>query len=260
MNDSLNNILKIANQIRRHMDPFIRQMDSVYEFANQIHKHMDPVILSAFESETFEHEVFFKIFPEGFDKTKLENDWDKIRIFLKARWSDYLMEDSRTKERLEQIYKAQDVGAYIAVCRAVYPEIENLLRKELLLKNDEFSSKFDNEPDKQKRSRLLNEEFSKIKKSLSIYFGFTEEDSLDQVGILTFIFLYELEKSFESYDPKSNFCNDSKKKLRNNRHFHCHGWSEEATFVDALNALLILDMAMCLIEKYQTTQKNLKNK
>jgi hypothetical protein len=68
----------------------------------------------------------------------LKKNWDKVAIFLKERWPSSLMNDNR-KERLEQIYKAMDVGAYIAVCRATYPEVECLLR-EISYKDKDFNS------------------------------------------------------------------------------------------------------------------------
>lgn len=199
------------------------------------------------KSETFVHEVFVKLFPDGFDKTKLQNNWDRIRIFLEERCPNSLMKDGRA-ERMEQIYKAQDVGAYIAVCRAVYPEIECLLREEFLFKDNKFLSEFHKKSEKQ-RSDFLNTNFSPIKKYPHKNFGFSDDTPLNEVGIFTASFLHALEKSFISYDPKNNLCENSIKEIKNNRHFHCHGWSQKAEFIDALNALLMLDMTMLSIDE-----------
>lgn len=203
--------------------------------------------LDVTKSETFEHEVFVKILPDGFDKTKLKNNWNRIKIFLEERWPNSLMNDDR-KERLKQIYKAQDVGAYIAVCRAVYPEIECLLREEFLFKDNKFLSEFHKKSEKQ-RSDFLNINFSPIKKYPYKNFGFSDDTPLNEVGIFTASFLHALEKSFISYDPKNNLCENSIKEIKNNRHFHCHGWSQKAEFIDALNALLMLDMTMRSIDE-----------
>lgn len=180
------------------------------------------------KSETFEHEVFVRLFPDGFDKTKLQNNWDRISIFLKERWPDSLMKDDRA-ERMEQIYKAQDVGAYIAVCRAVYPEIEALLRDEIK-SNHKVSYK------------------SSIKGNP---WGVDEDSAISEIGLFTASFVLELERCFESYNPKNNKSDslENAKKIKNNRHFHCHGWSQKAEFIDALNALLMLDMTMRSIDE-----------
>ncbi len=183
------------------------------------------------KSETFEHEVFIRLFSDGFDKNKLQNDWSRIRTFLKERWPRSLMKDER-EERLEQIYKAQDVGSYIAVCRAVYPEIEALLRDEV-------------------RSNHAVSYKSSIKGNP---WGVDENATIPEIGFLTASFLLELERCFKSYDPKNNKPDSLKnsKKIKNNRHFHCHGWSKKAEFIDALNALLILDMTMHAIDKLES--------
>lgn len=248
----------IDENLRKNILPILKILEPIaqksLEFLQspEIKFHLDIE-----RAETFVHEVFVKLFPDGFDKTELQNNWDGIRIFLKERWPNSLMGEDR-EERLQQIYKAQDVGAYIAVCRAVYPEIECLLREELLFKNNNFLSEFLSKEFKDKRTSFFNTSFSPIKKYPYKKFGFSDDTSLNEVGIFTASFLDALEKSFESYDLKNNLCENSRKEIKNNRHFHCHGWSQKAEFIDALNALLILDMTMFSIDELRK-KNNLNN-
>ena len=200
------------------------------------------------------HEIFFKVFSEilikdeGFDKKMIEKNWDKIGIFLKERWSASLMNDNR-KERLEQIYKAMDVGAYIAVCRATYPEVECLLR-EISYKDKDFNSLYNNPATtKESKNGLLRQKLKTIKDNPFEHFGINEYTQLNENNLFTIYFLEELKKSFGRYDEESenNIANNFTRENKKNRHFHCHGFSNEADFIDALNALLILDMAMHII-------------
>ena len=158
------------------------------------------------------------------------------------------MNDNR-KERLEQIYKAMDVGAYIAVCRATYPEVECLLR-EISYKDKDFNSLYNNPATtKESKNGLLRQKLKTIKDNPFEHFGINEYTQLNENNLFTIYFLEELKKSFGRYDEESenNIANNFTRENKKNRHFHCHGFSNEADFIDALNALLILDMAMHII-------------
>lgn len=246
-------IRSLINESLKKIQPFIKLSQEMQQSIQQVLKSPKiNLLLSFFKSGIFEHELLVNLFPDGFDKKILENNWSEIQISLKNRWPKSLLNNDR-KKRLEQIYKAQDAGAYIAVCRAVYPEIECLLREEILFKDTEFLSEFHKKSEKQ-RSDFLNKNFSPIKKSPSKSFGVSDDTALNEINIFTGAFLWELEKCFKSYDPKNNLCENSKKEIKNNRHFHCHGWSQKAEFIDALYALLMLDMTMCLIDKLNNQQ------
>jgi len=252
-------ILNVANVALEKIQPFIKVSQDLQQSLQQFLKKPEiNLLLSFFKSEIFEHKLLVNLFPDGFDKQILENNWNKIQISLKKRWPNSLLNDDR-KERLEQIYRAQDAGAYIAVCRAVYPEIECLLREEFLFKDSKFLSEFYAKSEKESRTKFYNKNFSPIKKHPYKNFGFSDDTPLNEVDIFTTSFLYELEKSFISYDPKNNLCENSIKEIKNNRHFHCHGWSQKAEFIDALNALLILDMTMCSIDKLITNNYKLNH-
>ena len=246
-------IHSLINENLKKIQPFINLSQELQQSLQQVLKSPEiNLLLSFFKSEIFEHELLVNLFPDGFDKKILENNWNKIQISLKNRWPNSLLNVNR-KERLEQIYKAQDAGSYIAVCRSVYPEIECLLREEILFKDTEFTSEFHIKSEKQ-RSDFLNKNFSPIKKSPYKSFGVSDDTTLNEIGIFTGVFLWELEECFKSYDPKNNLCENSKKEIKNNRHFHCHGWSQKADFIDALYALLMLDMTMCSIDKLNNQQ------
>ncbi len=250
-------ILNLANVASEKIQPLIRVSQELSQSLRQSLKRPEiNLLLSFFKSEIFEHKLLIDLFPDGFDKQILENNWNMIQISLKKRWPDSLLNVDR-KERLEQIYKAQDAGAYIAVCRAIYPEIECLLREEILFKIDGFLTNFHSESE-QKRKSFYDNKFSEIKKSLYKVFGVSDDTPFNEVDIFTASFLYELEKSFISYDPKNNLCENSIKEIKNNRHFHCHGWSQKAEFIDALNALVILDITMCSIDKLNNQQLQTK--
>lgn len=236
------------NSIIDRLKPLLRKASKYQKYLENT-KDQLTFLSSIVNSKTFEHEVFFTVFgldsfSKGFDEKDIEDNWDKIKDFLKKRWPNSLMSNNR-EERLEQIFKAQDAKAYIAVCRSTYPEIECLLREEILFKNYDFIKKYKLE-DKNSR-QLIDKELSKIKKNPNESFGIKEDISLHEIDICSATFLYKLVDIFESFDPKMA----EEENLQNNRHFHCHGWSKKADFIDALNALLILDMTMYSINQLE---------
>lgn len=189
-------------------------------------------------SKVIEHEALIELFPEGFNKEILLENWKRIESFLWDRRPQNLMINNR-EERYKQLLLAQDAGAYIATCRGVYPEVEKILREEFI---------FSSEPNLEKGLAKKVKELTEIRQNP---WGIDENASLEEVGIFNTAFLCELQKCFSNFSPKDAKINKDGN-LQGNRHFHGHGWSDYADYVDGLNALFLFDMVMQL-------SSNLKN-
>lgn len=237
---------KNTEQARLRIRPFLEQMQAASEKITQ-NQHFQ-LWARCKQAGLNLHPMFTELFVGQFDQNILQKDWRKIRAYLWRRRSVVLI-GSDGENRYKQLLSAQTAKAYIAVCRATYAEIESLVRDELF-KDEDFLKKYSEKNNAGKRRRYTSSKVGNImsskgnKKSHSIW-GIDGDKSIHEVGIYTWFFVTQLEECFNSFDPDDAQTNiDDSQNLNRNRHFHAHGWSKSATFIDGLNALLLLDLTM----------------
>lgn len=189
------------------------------------------------------HPLFYWFFGADFfalsdteQEQKIKENWGEFSSSLWERLPENLMENGR-KERLKQIYDAQNGGAYTPVCRSVYPEIESLAY-EYLRSDTAFVESLKKLP-KSEKKRTVNEKINtllKMEQSPILDLYITELGGL--LGFRTIeILLTNTRAEFIPFDETGD-------DFSMNRHFHAHGIPFNATFKDSLNALLLLDTAL----------------
>ena len=204
------------------------------------------------------------MFEGEFDKETLQTRWPEIQEYLWERRKIKLLGEYG-EDRYKQLLAAQNVGAYIAVCRATYAEIEGLIREEIF-KKDDFNEEYLKQETDAERRRYTSQQVRKmflidgILSDDSVW-GIDGDQSWSELGLYTMEFIRQLEGAFKSFDPEDARKNEQKNgDLNNNRHFHAHGWSKRAKYLDGLNALLLFDYAMDVLAKQNSFPNNEKNK
>lgn len=222
-----------ANQITERIEPFINELRRVTENLRPYLELAAQIVQSpVFKYQLFihnhgiiPHPVLNSLLDSEFTIDNLENNWEEMKNWLYEHMPDSLDKDHR-KERYRQILECQTIGAYIPVCRAVYAEIEALLRDEIL------------SGDKNTFKQLTRNQHPNIKL-------IDEEATIDEVGWHTCCFLKHLEEAFENFDPAKA----ENPETKSYRHIHAHGWAKKASFIDGLNGILAFDLAMGLVAK-----------
>lgn len=193
--------------------------------------------------KTLFHPTLVKVVPHGFTEEDLISNWPRIKDELVARFPLGLDKEFRI-DRYIQILDCQTIGSYIAVCRSIYPEIEALLRDEILLEDETWKREWIAKKDSKSRASFQSQQINDlIKNKLTGYELANPSATLDEVGVYTAQFIWVLEKSFEKFDPAK--LEDSSR--QSFRHLHAHGWSKKATFIDGLNGLLTYDLALQVV-------------
>jgi len=199
---------------------------------------------SAEECSTLIHPIYFKLFEPEFSADEVKQNWRKVRSMLWRRFPENLDKDSR-RERYNQILKCQTIRAYTPVCRAIYAELEALLRDELLFADPNWKAKWEDKESPDSKKGFQTEQFSKLVKNQHPDIKLVDEGlTLSEVGgIATYTFLLHLEKAFEKFDPAKV----DHKETKSFRHIHAHGWAKEASFMDGLNGILAFDLALEIV-------------
>lgn len=197
----------------------------------------------------------FSSLPQSDQEQLLKQRWTEFRKTLWGRRPQNFM--SPYKElMLQQMLNSHEAEGYIPVCRAVYPEIENLAREYIYLDTELVSSL--KKEKSGRRVKLLSQKINEVFKD--------DETPLDDFYILELggLLAYEtlqvirIETRAE-YTPLE----ETGKDLSKNRHFHAHGGQLVASCKDSINALLLLDMAMQIFARLHesySTENNKKNK
>lgn len=209
-------------------------------------------IFSVISCKTIPHPIYIELFPNKFEPRNLEVGWKNMRRKLWLRFPENL-KDGYREIRYNQILKCQTIGSYIAVCRSIYPEIESLLRDELLLSDMNWRQQWLACETAKERRIFQSQQFNKlVKNELPGFELANSESSLEEVGVFTALFIEYLENTFDSFDPAGT----DKNSYKGLRHLHAHGWSKEASFVDGLNSLLIFDLALQTVSQIKENRKN----
>jgi len=199
---------------------------------------------SIFECEVYLHPVFSEIFDSKFSVADIQDSWSQIKQYLLQRFPDVLDKNCR-KDRYTQILNCQDIESYIAVCRSIYPEIEALLRDELLFGNPDWRAQWKEKKDAGSRRGFERQKFNELVKNPHKIIELADENpGISEIGIFTFWWLGCLEQTFESFDSAK--VDDAETKSF--RYTHAHGWAKKASFIDALNGLLLFDMTLQIID------------
>jgi hypothetical protein len=240
-----NDALMKIQEFHKNVITFIESIRPEFiEFSNKIRLFINQPavqhVVSVYTCKTLLHPVCIEILPHGFTEHDLKTNWLKIKESLHMRFPESLDNKSR-RDRYNQIIECQTIGSYIAVCRSIYPEIESLLREEILLSDETWKDKWLSQDTLKKRQIFQSQQMSDlIKNNLSGFHLADPHAPLGEVGIFTAQFIWFLEKSFESFDPTNSEDHAGK----GFRHMHAHGWAEKASFIDGLNGLLIFDLAL----------------
>jgi hypothetical protein len=214
-------IRKQQEEIRRKFDtPHFRRLSSIEQY------------------HCFPHEVLYDLFDDSFQEKDVKLQWRSIRAKLWARFPESLKNGIR-EENYKQILKCQTAGAYVVVCRAIYPEIEAMFRDEVLLSDVNWRQKWESFEKAHDRRKFQATEFSRLTQNDHDEFELVDGSAtIDEIGHFTTFFVLKLSSSFRSFDPK-----DTERKHIGARHLYCHGWKNEASFMDGLTGLLLFDMA-----------------
>jgi len=235
-------ISRFINSIADHFNRFAPTIRAILESPNV------RFWISVHRCETVPHPVYWEVLDSEFSENDIRKNWRQIRQSLWHRFPRNLDTESR-KERYNQILKCQTIGAYTAVCRSIYAEIEALLRDELLIGNNEWLELLKEKSDPQKRRSFQNSELRKIinqnHQKISIL---KENEDTSNIPPYAYFFLDYLKESFESFDPIESVQN-AKKSFR---HIHAHGWKKNASFIDGLNGILAFDILLELLAEPNT--------
>lgn len=241
-------VAKVADKLQPQLIEFQRSLELVS-------KH--PAIKRAVSIErvnTFSHPVYDEFFDTEFTSEEIQENWETIRDWLIERFPESMDSDHR-KERFLQFVECQTIGAYVAVCRSVYSEIESVFRDELLLSDPQWVEARNAAQKPRDRRKFQAQETSNLLKNRHTDRKLIDDKVLiSDIGPYTLAFVLTLTASFESFDPS-----EPDRALRySQRHLHCHGWAKNATFQDGLNALLLLDMSYQFIPELKEKNKERK--
>jgi len=190
------------------------------------------------------HTILWKYLDEEHDfsdcpqtENHLRENWKSIRGHLSKRLPRAIAEQHRIVTH-RQILNAHRAKGYIAVCRAVFPEIEGLAR-EFCLEDNNFKRHLDNHPSKSQGHKL--------RKKIADLFK-EKESPIMQVsvaavgGIIGYYALKTLQdETFADFELALTPA--PLKTHPRNRHYNAHGLPYAATFQDSWNALMLLDTA-----------------
>lgn len=241
-------VSSVAEKLRPQILEFQRSLELIREH---------PTIKRAGSIErarTFSHPVYEEFFEAEFTPQEIQKNWVPIRDWLVSRFPEDMDFDHR-KQRYLQFVECQNIGAYIAVCRSVYSEIESVFRDELLLADPQWVAARDAEQKPTKRRGFQSKETSNLlKNSHNAKKLIDDETLISDIGPYAASFVLTLTASFESFDPAE----PNKAVRQSQRHLHCHGWAKSASFQDGLNALLLLDMTYQFIPELKEKNKERK--
>jgi len=245
--NTLNSIAKCGQKIASIVDTF---SPIIAPFITLAKNKKLQTTLSIFSIKTILHPIYYDLFESIFSETDIEKKWGNIKNLLLERFPENLCNDNRFNI-FNELLECQENGHYTAVCRSVYPEIEHLIREELLVADTCWKEKWDSKTEAKHRKGFLQQQFKELIKNNHDDFKIFEEDAtLEEIGIMKAEFQLNLETAFETFDPSVSKNEDRE----GARHQHCHGWKRDSSFMDGLNGLLIFDMAM----QYVSEKKQLK--
>lgn len=237
INDPLTRIFDNYQQVFR--DPFQDLLKGLFKEISQQRKF----IAACEKNGWVPHPILYVFFGNNiYDLTEYEQEeeikenWEEFSALLWERLPASMMDNGR-RERIQQIYDAQKVGAYTPVCRSAYPEIEGLAHE--YLRSDAAFVNSLKQLSGGKKKRVVSEKINailKIEKSPIPDLYISGLGGL--IGFSTVeILLTKTRADFNPFD-------DTNDDYSINRHFHSHGVPFNASFKHSVNALLLLDTAL----------------
>ncbi len=244
---------KLIDQLRQPnsaVDRFMRSMET--GFKELLQSSFYRKIQSIERAGSFFHPMYTELFGSDFSIDDVRHKWNAVQEYLCDRFPAHLDNNNR-KERYIQILKCQAIGAYIPVCRSIYPELEALLRDKMLLADPIWKKEWEGKAKPRERISFQSTELNKIVREEHPEKKLLYEDQLPRSEwVVAAEFTNRLKKCFASFDPME-LENDGASSAR---HLHAHGWKTEAGFVDGLNGVLLFDYALQSIDRNTTIGLN----
>ncbi|WP_420725611.1 hypothetical protein [Hwanghaeella sp. LZ110] len=255
MHQRLRPTFEVAEQLHIRIAPIFRVMEPLMQILSQMGELFQTPqfrrYASVERSGTILHPIYIDLFEPDFTSDDVRSNWRRIRARLWARFPDSLDTDTR-KSRYKEFLTCQTQGAYVAVCRSIYAELEALIREEVLFSDPEWWKALQSELTASARRGKLGRELGGIVKSENQDFPLVNLDQpISPETMCAVAFVNHLEKAFDSFDPT----NVDSKPNKAYRHLHAHGWIKEASFMDSLNGLLAYDYALQQVAVYKTARK-----